>query len=427
MLRSQFYFRRDSQIAALVAGLDHEGSDDFRRGVFVFSPPKTGKTTFLKVGMAPALKEQGWEPLVVEMFPEADTDPRERLEATVMEALRACDALIELPMGAYRMGRSDDELATLQNDANWSLLPPDISLVEALSTLQMTVGRPLVLMIDEAQHLLSSASGLQALRALQAARDKLFNPHGRPGLCVIFALNNMERLRQFTSDTEIPFHDCPIGPWLTFSAKPFSEAITQHINARLMPDNHFSARDVLQVFELTGRRPDLLWLVMKRVGLDAGRAPDLGMLVDQGLNVLPHAERFMSREAYHSLCPLQRAVLLSLAQAVYSGVYVEPWSESSLERLARMTRVDAIEDKALQRALDDLLERGFVWKAQETNRYGLESAVITEWARHKAISSAVAVEALWDRYIHVGEMDDISRDLLRNIDMPLPTSKTLAL
>lgn len=423
MQRTPFYFRRTPQIEALVSGLTAEGESDFRRGVFVFSPPKTGKTTFLREGLAPTLRDSGWEPVLVEMFPEADTDPRERLETTIVDALRACDAMIETPMGAYRMGRPDGEQATLQDDANWTLLPPDVSLVEALSTLQMTLGRPLVLMIDDAQHLLSASSGLRALEALQLARDKLVDLQGRYGLSVVFAINSLERLRQFTSDSEIPFHDCPVGPSPAFPAEGFSQAFTDHINARLMPDNRFSAREVMRVFELVGRRPDLLWKVVRRVGLDAGRAPELGVMLDQGLGVLPREERFMTRETYQSLPSLQRSILLSMSQAIYRGSRIEPWSEGNRVRLARMTGVDSVDDDALEQAIADLVERGFVWHAQEANRYGLESAVIAEWARHDTINKAAAVEALWDRYIHLGQMDEVSRDLLGSIDAPLPIGR----
>lgn len=90
----------------------------------------------------------------------------------------------------------------------------------------------MVLVIDEAQHALTTEAGINAMFALKAARDQL--NQGREGegsgLHLVFTGSNRDKLAHLVLGKSQPFFGSSITPF-PLLGKAFTQAYTAHLNA----------------------------------------------------------------------------------------------------------------------------------------------------------------------------------------------------
>lgn len=82
-----------------------------------------------------------------------------------------------------------------------------LTLAEAVRGLCETSGKPVALIIDEAQHSLTSAEGETATTALKSARDQLNQP-GAAQLLLIMSGSDRDKLLRLVNSNAAPFFEC---------------------------------------------------------------------------------------------------------------------------------------------------------------------------------------------------------------------------
>ncbi|MBK5012049.1 hypothetical protein IAE33_003909 [Pseudomonas sp. S60] len=380
MSPSRPIFRRTALAETLVRDLAGESLVDYSSGMFLAAPRRTGKSTFLNNDLVPACVQRGWLPVYVDLWSDRDTDPAELISGAIGTALAVFEGT--LAKTAKKAGIDKiNLLRTLSWDFTRPQLPAGTTLAQALAVLHQVAGQMVILIIDEAQHALNSAGGLNAMFALKAARDQL-NRGDRPdGLRLVFTGSSRDKLANLVLKSKQPFYGASITPF-PLLGRDFVEFITQVWNSRLADSNQFKVDDLEDAFERVGRRPEMLGKLLAEVSVGLGAAGNLGALLRTG--ALNHQAGVWSdyESAWNDLSPLQQAVLAVMAGRALGGQPFTPFSEQTLADVNRTLERQQAEPNAstpnVQKALDALREKELVWKANR-GEYALEDASMAEW------------------------------------------------
>lgn len=79
------------------------------------------------------------------------------------------------------------------------------TLVDALRALHAAAGKPVALIVDEAQHALTSVAGVAAMTALKSARDQLNQP-GQVNLMLVMSGSDRDKLLRLVVSAAAPFY-----------------------------------------------------------------------------------------------------------------------------------------------------------------------------------------------------------------------------
>ena len=126
-------------------------------GVFLAAPRRTGKSTFVREDLRPALEAAGALVLYVDLWANPAANPGAVIVGAVRALLAERDGVIQRL--AKRVGLSGMNVAGVQFDLERVGLDRDISLADALAALSDDTGKMIVLIIDEAQHVITTAEG----------------------------------------------------------------------------------------------------------------------------------------------------------------------------------------------------------------------------------------------------------------------------
>jgi len=247
----------------------------------------------------------------------------------------------------------------------------------------------IVLIVDEAQHALNSESGLNAMYALKAARDQLNGGFEDDGLRLVFTGSSRDKLSNLVLKSKQPFYGAHITPF-PLLGRDFVRFIADVWNGRLAVSNQFEPDDLEYAFNLVGRRPEMLNLLLTEVSVGLGEASNLGELLRTG--AINHQAGIWSdyESAYNDLSALQQAVLEVMAERVLSKAQFSPFTEQTLADMNRKLEQKNAEPNAttpnVQKALDVLRDKELVWKASR-GEYALEDSSMAEWLCRSGDSS----------------------------------------
>ena len=162
------------QLLAALRGRDLLG--DAHNGLFLAAPRRTGKTTFLQGDLQPVLEAAGVVVVYVDLWADMQRDPGVLIAEAIGRALEPQLGLVARM--ATKGGLAAVKVGGLTVDTSRIGKVDGLTLVDALRVLHEAAGKPVALIIDEAQHALTSEAGEAAMTALKSARDQL----NRPGL-----------------------------------------------------------------------------------------------------------------------------------------------------------------------------------------------------------------------------------------------------
>lgn len=140
-----------------------------RSGLLLSGPRRTGKTTFLRQDLIPAMENAGALVVYVDLWSDVSADPK----TLIHSALRSALERLQPSSGHMQSGlqRRSSEEGGIAIGATIAQIATEI--VDQAKT-------DLVFIIDEVQHMLSSGPGLATLQALKAARDAV---NSSPNTC----------------------------------------------------------------------------------------------------------------------------------------------------------------------------------------------------------------------------------------------------
>lgn len=352
-------------------------------GLFLAAPRRTGKSTFLREDLRPALEQAGALVVYADLWEDRKADPGQ----VIVNAVRAELARHQGVVARLARAAGMDKVSV--GGVSFSLdrvgLGGQVSLSTALAALSDESGRLIVLIIDQAQQAVTSESGNDALFALKAARDEL-NSSRHHGLRVVATGSNQDKLAMLRNSREQTFFGAPLVPFQPLG-KDYVDWFCTRVGlpARLDPDV------VFELFKRTSFRPEMIGAAADMIRFDFTLAPaDVPQRFRSAVEDQISASNDEAIRVVHSLTPLQSAVLRVLASA---GAAFAPFEIETMERYQRA--LDALAPNAqvkadvsnVQQALSALQDKALVWRATR-GVYALEDSSLAEIMANQGLLDA---------------------------------------
>lgn len=378
---ARFVFHRTGLVCSMLEGLKGEGLIDYSSGLFLTAPRRTGKSTFLREDLIPACVAAGWEPVYVDLWSDLSADPGRLIESAIVGVMREYEGSVKRTL----QDAGVQKLTVFKMEWNLeqpSRLPEGATLTDALNLLYQACGRMVVLIVDEAQQALETTTGMNAMFALKAARDFLNQGLSTPGLRLVFTGSSRDKLAHLVLNRQQPFFGAQITPF-PLLGRDFVAAYTDNINQKLATGNRFDANDMMQAFELVGRRPEQLAAIVQRVALDMGEAPQLGELLKANAAEMRESAWGEYEAAFDPLTPVQKAVLISMARASHGSKTFSPYKSDTLQQVGALAeeygqRGAAPTKQTVQAAIEALRDKGLLWRSGR-GTYAFEDTSMLDW------------------------------------------------
>lgn len=345
---------------------------DARSGLFLAAPRRTGKSTFLRQDLVPAAEARGWHPLYADLWSDKRRNPAALIAETIVAAL---EKFAPLPkrmirsLGFQKIGASGTSI-----DIGDGKSPGDLTIPDALAQLWEKTGKPIILIIDEAQHALTTDEGQHALFALKAARDRLNQEAGKGlRLMLVMTGSSRDKLSFMVTRKNQAFYGAEITHFPLLD-DGFVESFARNFNAQFSSQHKFSLDALKKTFELVGRRPEMFRSVVAEAVMSCHGAETLDQMVAAGAEALQRQAWAEFESLYRALSPIQKAVLDAIARL---SPHYEPYSS---EALAAYTAVlaEAPSTSSIQGAIKALQERELIWLASRGD-YAFDDESLRQW------------------------------------------------
>ncbi|MEL6203829.1 MAG: hypothetical protein AAFR47_00765 [Pseudomonadota bacterium] len=370
---ADFYVPRSDLAQAIYARTRPDPVLGSASGLFLASPRRTGKSTFLRRDLVPLLEDEGVLPIYVDLWSDREADPGLLIADAIAQTLDRLASKVEKAVrsvmpSAIAVGGVEVELASKGSTRT-------ATLTEALVGIGERSGKDVALIIDEAQHALTSKAGLDAIFALKAARDEMNQRAEGARLYLIFTGSHRDKLTGFVYSHKDPFFGSAVSDFPKLG-RPYVEAVVGALNPRLAGDNQLDIDDVEAAFDLVGHQPEVLMRLLREHALGEEGSRGLHRTVTKRASDLRALRWEQHQSDYGALTELQQTVLRVLAE---KGSDFAPFTADTLkllsEALGRETNAAEV-----QKALDALRDKSLVWRPTR-GLYALEDQDMRDWLR----------------------------------------------
>lgn len=351
---------------------------DAHNGLFLAAPRRTGKSTFLQGDLQPVLEAAGIIVVYVDLWSDQRRDPALLVADAIGRALS--QRLGVVAKVARKAGLENVNIAgALKIDTSRIGRIDGLSLPEALRTLHETARAPLALIIDEAQHALTSEAGEAMMSALKSARDQLNRP-GQIKLMLVMSGSDRDKLLRLVNTNGAPFYGSQITRMPALDEQ-FIRHVAELIETQRPDLKPVDEKVLLQAFEKFGHRPQFF---MEALGQALSPLSGLtcrfeSAVLDAASQKQADDERQMESD-YLGLKPLEQAVLWRLLE---QGPRFRPYDAEAL-RFYKEKTASAVSPQKAQNALESLRERNpaLVWKSAR-GEYSVDDAAMHRWFQQR--------------------------------------------
>lgn len=347
---------------------------DAHNGLFVTAPRRTGKSTFLQGDLMPELERRGAVCVYVDLWADQKRDPGALIAEAIGKALQPYLGIVA--KAAKGAGVKSVSLAGwLKIDTTKIGKLDGATLSEALRALHETSRKPVALLIDEAQHALTSPDGENAMAALKSARDQLNSPdHVR--LMILMSGSDRDKLLRLVNSAAAPFYGSDIHhlPELERDFMDFVAKLIESHHPQLVPVDRGT---LFEAFRLFGKRPQFFLEAVGR-SFDPLRKPEgrFEAAVLDAARERRHDDEAQMASEYLALRPLERAILWRMLE---QSQRFRPYDAAALRFYSEKTG-ETITAAQAQNALESLRQRTppLAWKSSR-GEYAVEDSAMHQW------------------------------------------------
>lgn len=371
---SMIAFPRTALAQELVAALQGKALlGDAHNGLFLAAPRRTGKSTFLQGDLRPALQAAGVVVVYVDLWADTRRDPGGLIADAIAQALTPQLGLVART--ARKAGLDKVKVGGLEVDTSKIGKVDGLTLTDALRLLHETAGQPVALIIDEAQHALTSEAGEAAMTALKSARDQLNQP-GVVKLMLVMSGSDRDKLLRLVNTAGAPFYGSqiqrmpPLGP-------DFIAHVAALIEAQRPSLAPVDQGLLQQAFEVFGFRPQFFMAALGQVLSPlAALSTRFEVAMLEAAQAQQVQDEAQMASDYVGLKPTEQAVLWRMLE---QGPRYRPYDAEAL-RFYRDKAGHPVNAAQAQRALESLRQRmpAMVWKSAR-GEYALEDAAMHRW------------------------------------------------
>lgn len=330
-------------------------------GVFLAAPRRTGKSTFLRSDLVPLLKSKNYTVIYVDLWADRTSDASNLLKSALRRSLEENASKIE----KLRKSSPIEKIGALgfsisfKSPETW-----DGTLAEGLQLLAASTEQDIVFIIDEAQQAAETEDGTAAMYALKAARDAMNQSPTGQRLYLVMTGSHRDKLAALVLESKSPFYGAKVDTLPPLGLE-FSSALAERVNSNLSKDSKLSAKIVDEAFHELGRKPEMILDCLKQYIINDGAQPyDLVLIAKE-----KREDMELSRRAeILALTKLQQGILLAISK---NNERFSPFSNETKEFLKKFNKGNRPAQGAVQKALDVLREKGFVWRSGY-GRYAIE-------------------------------------------------------
>lgn len=188
-----------------------------RSGLFLSGLRRTGKTTFLRNDLIPALEKLGALVIYVDLWSDTQTSPAKLVQAAIRRTLAELQSPASSVLAKLKSIKGAD-FGALGFKFGFKLesvgLEDGATLAQALTEVVDQAQTDVVLIIDEVQHAITTEEGNQLLLALKSARDAINPRPATPGHFVFIGTGShramvseltARRNQAFAGATSVPY------------------------------------------------------------------------------------------------------------------------------------------------------------------------------------------------------------------------------
>lgn len=369
------HFPRPQLACSLADGLQGRAVfGDATSGLFLAAPRRTGKSTFLLSDLRPELEARNILVVYCDLWADQKSDPATLIADAISTALSDCLGLVAKT--AKSMGLDEVNIAgTLKIDTKKIGKFEGSTLTDALRSLRNLAKRPVALIIDEAQHALTSDLGESAMMALKSARDQLNQP-GNINLMLVMSGSDRDKLLRLVNTTSAPFYGSSIQK-MPDLGREFIAYVAELVE-RQRPDLAPADVDKLMVaFNLFSCRPQFFSQALGDVLNPLNPAPVRfeDRILRAAMQRSVDDEQQMASE-FIALKPLEQAVLWRLLE---QGSRFRAYDADALNFYGD-TVGDRVTPNQVQHVLETLRNRtpALVWKSAR-GEYAIDEAMMYPW------------------------------------------------
>ena len=376
-----FTFHRHKLADQYCDSLEGKGLADSRSGLFLAAPRRTGKSTFLREDLLPEMKNRGWTTVYVDLWADKARDPALLITSAIKSKFASFAGVIAKLAKAGGLEKVN-VFGALSVSLDSLDLPAGLTLADALEALDKAGDAPVAIVIDEAQHALSTKAGVDAMFALKAARDHMNQGSGKQRLFLVLTGSNRDKLAHLVLKRDQPFFGSQVTKFPLLD-KEFTDQYTDHVNPYLATSNQFQYEDMYEAFKLVGHRPEILRQIVSEVALNAG-AGHLREDLKNGAEELKQRMWDSMESEFASLTDIQQAVIQTM---IAQNKDFSPFGERSMRAYAALTNQEKVPIPTVQAALDMLRDKGLVWRSAYGS-YALEDESMSIWFKAKQEGAA---------------------------------------
>lgn len=369
-------------------------------GLFLGARRRIGKSTFLQQDLCPELRRRGAVVIYADLWDNRDRDPGDVIIDAIREELAHHEGVV------LRFARAAGMEKVSVGGVSFTMdrvgLGREVSLSKALAMLSDESKRMIVLIVDEAQHALTTEKGSNSLYALKAARDRLnMGPHH--GLRIVATGSNPDKLAVLVEWKDQAFFCAPLREFPAMGAD-----YLRWLVGRAPTSAGLSIEFLDGLFRRSGCRPEWMQDGLSAIAHrnDWTEAEARRVFAD---TVESHAQMWVNKllGMVGLLSPLQSAVLRVLAA---QGQRFVPFWTRTMETYRLVIELDdgneatePINIQTVQEALETLRKKGFLWcsvhGAYALEEFGIKEALeegglltestqrVTRMGRHPALSA----------------------------------------
>lgn len=381
MAALSLYYKRTELAQELANGLLGKTLfGDSTNGLFLAAPRRTGKSTFLQNDLRPALEAQGAVVIYVDLWSDTKRDPGSLIsEAIGNELNNHLGVLSRIAKNANVNSIGVD--GWLSIDTSKIGQQNGVTLTDALKALHGAAKKPIALLVDEAQHALTSADGESSMSALKSARDQMNQP-GSTNLMLVMSGSDRDKLLRLVNTNGAPFFGSAISR-MPALGRDFVEFVAGLIAKQRLDLVPIDVDTLWVAFQVFGCRPQFFSQALgdalnpmivsnQRFELDVLAAAKQRQIDDES----------QMESAYLSLKPLEQAVFWRILE---QGSKFRPYDVESRDFYEKIIK-KKVSSQMVQNALEylRLQNPSLIWKSAR-GEYALDDAMMHSWYQSRLV------------------------------------------
>jgi hypothetical protein len=363
-----------------------------RSGLFLAGPRRTGKSTFLEHDLMPQIPRLGALPIYIDLWSKPGADPAELIADAVRNALRKADGPVTKAGRALHRIKKINLKTKVKSvfEAEFGVEIDTVgqkdgaSLAQAFKALNEHTRKPIVLIIDEVQHTLTTQAGSEMLFSLKSARDALnLKTPATPQLVILATGSVRSKISSLVLKKGEAFYGAAVADFPPLDASFVEFALRTRL-AHLRADALPTTPDAVKAFHLVGNRPEDFDLILQQA-VTSGK-PMGEVLTEYAVRRRVEMLNELKRQLA-ALTPLQRAVLRRMAD---EDARFAPFTADALAFYAKCCGGSRVRQKFtngdVQRALDSLERKHrLVWRSAR-GAYALDDHMIGDLLNEERVA-----------------------------------------